>query len=84
MTERGRHLARPTAFVGGNIHLVDAQHKGRIVVKEEGGDMVVVDQEQHINFLLLDPAAHRVEALEDRLPGRVVLFALVFGVAYGG
>jgi hypothetical protein len=64
--------------------LADAESEGGVVVEEERGDVVVVDEQQHVGTALPDPVLHRPEVFEDRCPGRVVLLVLVDGEADGG
>ena len=47
------------------------------MVKEERCDMVVEDVEQHIGLLFLQPGLDRLEALENRRPGCLVLFIVI-------
>ena len=54
------------------------------MVKEKACDVIVVDREDHVDLLVLDPSADLVEAIEDGLPRRIVLLASVFCVADGG
>ena len=47
-----RQLARPAALIGHRVLLADAEREVRVVVEEERGDVVVVDEEQHVGLLL--------------------------------
>src|SRR5450830_564978 len=82
-THRGQ-VTRTAPLVGHLVALAHAQSEGRIVVKEERGDMVVVDHKQHIRLAIGNPLLHRFEGLEDRGPHRVVLLVAVKGKADGG
>src|SRR5213075_1183755 len=64
-------------FIGDAVLVADAEREGRIVVEEEGGGVVVEAEEEHVGLLLRQPLRHRLVALEERLPVRVVLLALV-------
>jgi hypothetical protein len=79
-----RQLARAAAFVGDRVAVIDAEHEGRIVIEEEGSDVIVEDHQQHIRLVLGEPALHRREGLEDRRPDRVVLVVPVVGESDGG
>ena len=63
---------RTSAFVRDCERLCETQREVRIVVEEERGDVIVIDEEQHVGGLLLEPRSHRSEALEDRRPDRIV------------
>jgi hypothetical protein len=76
-------LARTAAFVGDRKFFAHAQREVRVVVEEERRDVVVVDEEQHIRLVLFQPFLHRLVALEDRRPDRVVLLVGVVGEADG-
>ena len=84
MAAHGRDITRATAFVSRRIVIVYAQREGRVVIKKEGGDMVVVNGKQHVHLLLIDPSADHIEAIEDWFPSGVLVFASVFGKADGG
>ena len=81
--DRGQ-LAEAAAFVGDLPLLAHAQHEGRVVVEEERRHVVVVDQEQHVRLLLLQPGLDRLIGFEDRLPDRVFLLLAVQREADGG
>ena len=68
----GRQRPRSAAFVGHGKRLREAQREVRIVVEEKRSDVIVVDVEQHVRLLLLEPRAHGGKALEDRRPDRIV------------
>ena len=68
-----RQLAGTTAFVGDLVLAAHPQGKGGVMVKEEGGHVVVVDHQQHVRLLLLQPLLHRLVSLEDGRPDRIVL-----------
>src|ERR1044072_4981991 len=51
--------------------LADADCERRIVVEEEGRDVVVVDEQRNVRLLLRKPVAQRRERREDRRPHRI-------------
>jgi hypothetical protein len=67
-----RQAARPSAFVGHLVALADAEGERRVVVEEERGDVVVVDDDRGVGPLLLQPLLDRGERLEDGCPHGVV------------
>ena len=64
----GRQSAGTAAFIRYGIGVPDAQSKMGIVVEEERSDVVVVDEEQDIRFLVRQPLPHGLVRLEDRRP----------------
>src|SRR2546421_5833496 len=78
-----RNGTRAEAFVGDAVLLANTQREGRVVVEEESGGVIVEAEEQHVGLALGEPLRHRLVALEQRLPVRVVLLALVEGDADG-
>ena len=74
--DRGQR-PRAAAFVRDCERLREAEREVGIVVEEERGDVIVIDEEQHVGGLLLEPRSHRSEALEDRRPDRIVGFLRV-------
>ena len=84
MAAHRRQLAGAATFVGDLILVAHAQRKGRIVVEEEGGHMVVVDHQQHIRLLFLEPLLYRFVGLEDGRPDLVVLLVGIEREADGG
>ncbi len=77
----GRQLARPTAFVCGPVPVADAEGEMGIVVEEERGNVVVIDEEQHVRTLVREPFLDRLVPLEDRRPDGVLLLVRVEGEA---
>src|SRR5882762_10210930 len=77
MPFQGWDGARPEAFVGDAVLVAHAQREGRVVVEEKSGGVIVEAEEQHVGLALGEPAGDRLVALEQRLPVRVVLLALV-------
>jgi hypothetical protein len=77
-------VARAATFVGHRVLLVDAESKGRVVVEEERGDVVVVDHDEHVGLGVADPLLDRHVCLEDGRPDRIVLLLLVVGEPDGG
>ena len=77
-------VARARAFVGHGPVRAHAQREGRVVVEEERGDVVVVDEQQHVGLALVHPTAHGVEGFEDGRPHRVAALVAVVGEADGG
>src|SRR5438445_11372428 len=71
------------AFVGNAVLLAHAQREGRVVVEEKSGGVIVETEEQHVGPALSEPLRHRLVALEQRLPVRVVLLAPVENDADG-
>ena len=80
----GRQIARAAAFVGHPVLLADAQREVRVVVEEERGDVVVVDEEQHVGLLLGEPSLDRLVAGKDGRPHRILLLLRVEREADGG
>src|SRR6185503_9797917 len=71
-------------LVGNPVFIAHAEREGRVVVEEERGGVVVEAEEQHVGLLLGQPLRHRLVALEQRLPVRVLLLALVERHGDGG
>ena len=71
MTLDGRKRSRSTAFVSHRERIGETQRKVRIVVEKERRHVIVVDIEEHVRCLLLEPGTHRGEALEYRRPDRI-------------
>src|SRR5205823_3064210 len=61
-----RQLARPAALIGHRVLLPHSEREVRVMVEEERGDVVVVDEEQDLRPLLLQPLLHRLVAREYR------------------
>jgi hypothetical protein len=80
--DRGQ-VAGAAALVGDRVLLADAKGEGRVVVEEERRHVVVKDVDDGVRLLLAEPVLDRLERLEDRRPGRVVLLVLVVGKANG-
>src|SRR3954465_2675137 len=72
-----RDLPYAEAFVGDGVLLAHAEREGRVLVEEERGGVVVEAEEEDIGLLLRQPLRHRLVALEERLPVRIALLALV-------
>ena len=72
-----RQVARAAPLVRNRIFLADAQAEGGIMIEEEGCDVIVVDHEQRIGLLLVQPGADRGVSLEDRLPHRILALPAV-------
>jgi hypothetical protein len=72
MSLDGRKRPRSAAFVRHGKRIREAQREVRIVVEEKRSDVIVVDVEQHVRLLLLEPRTHRGEALEYRSPDGIV------------
>src|SRR5205814_2884805 len=83
MPFQGWNRARTEALVGDAVFLAHAQREGRVVVEEKSGGVIVEAEEQHVGPALGEPLRHRLVALEQRLPVRVVLPALVESDADG-
>src|SRR5687768_16654981 len=79
-----RQSARPAALVSHWKRLADAKSEMRIVVKEKGSNVVVIDQKQNIRFLFFEPAAHRRIPFKNRGPVGIGLFIRVQGEPDGG
>lgn len=74
--DRGK-VPRPPAFIRDSIRFSDAQSERRIVVEEEGRDVVIKDQEKNIRFLLSEPVTNGLIALKNGCPDRIVFLFLV-------
>ena len=74
--DRG-HRARSPAFVGGLKLCRRANGEGRNHVQAESRGVVVVDQENDIRRVVLDPLLGKVVALEHGLPIGLIAFAQV-------
>ena len=83
MTLDRRQVARAAAFVGDRVAVADAEREGRVMIEEERGDVVVIDDEQNVGLLVGEPFLHWLEVVEDRLPDRIVFFVAVIGEADG-
>ena len=76
LRERGIALDRQqatcaAAFVGRVPGGADAERERRVMVEEERGDVIVVDDQQRVRPLLGKPCADRLISLEDGLPDRI-------------
>ncbi|CAB5033962.1 unannotated protein [freshwater metagenome] len=78
------NLARPEALVGDRVLVADAEGEGRVVVEKEGRGMIVVKKHQYVGVFLGHPSGHRLIALEQWRPVRVVLQFAVEGSGDGG
>src|SRR5262245_47949593 len=65
------------AFSSDGRRLTDSQRKVRIMVKEEGCDVVVVNEEEDIRLLCFEPASHRLVGFKNGGPDRIILFLSV-------
>ncbi len=74
-----RQGARAAALVGHFPSRADAERERRVMVEEERGGVIVVDHQQHVGPLFLDPGRERREVLEDRRPDGIVALVLVEG-----
>src|SRR5216684_4035351 len=83
MPFQGWNGPRPEALVGDAVLVAHAQREGRVVIEEKSGGVIVEAEEQHVGLALGEPLRHRLVALEQRLPVRVVLLALVESDADG-
>src|SRR5579883_2524714 len=72
VTFYGRQSPGASAFVRNRIGIADSEREVRIVIEEEGGDVIVEDQKQDVRFLFRQPAADRLIGFGDRSPNRVV------------
>jgi len=63
-----RQRARPAALVRHRVRFADAERERGIVIEEEGGDVIVEDEEEHVGLPQSEPVLHRAEGVEDRLP----------------
>src|SRR5207237_5199706 len=54
-----------------------AEREGRVVIEEERRRVVVEAEEEHVGLFLREPLRHRLVALEERLPVRILVLALV-------
>ena len=68
-----RHRARASALVCHPIAIIHPEAEGRIMVKEERGDVIIIDHQQHVGPLIFEPCADREIGVKDRLPGRILL-----------
>ncbi len=84
MTLDGRKIARPATFIGDPVLFANAQREMRIMVEEKRGDVVVVDEEQHVGTLLGEPLLDRFVTGEDGRPHRILLLLRVEREADGG
>jgi hypothetical protein len=66
-------LRGTAAFIGGLVAFADPQREGRVVVEEERGHVIVVDDQQDVGLFLRQPLLHRLVSLEDGRPRRVLL-----------
>src|SRR5678816_4946142 len=73
-----------TALVRRRIRFADSKREVGVVVEEERRDVVVEDHEQHVRLLLGEPSLYWLISLEDRRPGRVVLFMRIQREPDGG
>src|SRR5499426_872185 len=73
----GGKRPRAAAFVRDGERVREPEREVRIMIEKERRDVIVVDVEQHVRLLLLEPRTHGREALEDRRPDRVVGFLRV-------
>ncbi|MNT91216.1 hypothetical protein D3C72_2322780 [compost metagenome] len=53
------------------------------MVKEERCDVVVEDVEKHVRLVMREPGLDRLEAGEDRRPGRLALLVMIHCKANG-
>jgi hypothetical protein len=67
-----RQVAR-AALIGGLVAFADPQREGRVVVEEERGHVIVVDDQQHVGLFLRQPLLHRLVSREDGRPRSVLL-----------
>src|SRR5438105_738580 len=79
-----RYGALAGALVGDLEHGTHAQGEGRIEVEEDAIRMIVVEDDQDVGLLPRQPVGNRLVALEERLPCRVLVLALVEGEPDGG
>lgn len=77
------YLQPSAALVGWQIFVVDTQSERGIMIKEERGDVIIVDHKQHIDFFALDPITNLGKTLKNRCPRGIVLFLCVFCKADG-
>src|SRR5690606_14194448 len=66
------------------IRLADPEREVRVVIEEERRNVVVVDEEQNVGPLRRKPLLHRLVALENGSPDRILLLARVEGEPDGG
>jgi hypothetical protein len=71
MADHLRHRARTPALVGRHVFGRGADREGRNQIEAERVGVIVVDQEDDIRLLLLQPLLGEVIAIEDRLPIRL-------------
>src|SRR5262245_42752677 len=77
MSLHRRQRARSSTFISGSIRFTDSECEVRIVVKKEGGHMIVVDHEQNVWLFFSEPLLHGPITFKDRSPCRIVLFVSV-------
>jgi hypothetical protein len=74
--DRGE-FPRPATLIGNPESIPYAESELRVVIEEERGDVVVVDEEQHIGLLFRQPTLDGRVGLEDRCPHRIALFVSI-------
>src|SRR5690606_24643398 len=72
-----RQRAGTAALVRYRIQIADAEREMRVVIEEERGDVIVVDEKEHVRALLLQPLLNGTVALENGLPDRIHLLVRV-------
>ena len=80
----GGSLRAPPPSSATQYFVADAEREVRVVIEEERGDVVVVDEEQDVGLLLGQPLLHRLVAGEDGRPHRVLLLVRIEREADGG
>jgi len=76
-------VARAAALVRHRVGVADAERERRVVVEEERGDVIVVDEDERVRPLLGEPLPDRHVGREDRPPDGVVGGLPVVGEADG-
>ncbi len=71
MADHLGHRTRAPALVGYRKLGRGADRKGRDDIEAEGVGVIVVDEENHVRLVILQPLLGEVVALEDRLPIRL-------------
>jgi len=76
MPANGREIACPASFIGHAVTIVDSKAEAGIMIPEEGGDVIVVDNHGSIWLCAQDPGAQWFVGGKNRLPIRIVLLLL--------
>lgn len=73
MPRKGRQSASTAAFVCGSVFVVYAKGKGRIMIKKEARDVIIIHNEDDVCFDRIKPTSDFAEILENWPPCLVVV-----------